>query len=99
MIAHLVTFRFRDGVTDQSVSGLTKDLEAMAANMPFLNEYSCGPNLRLRANGVDFGVLAIVQDAAALDRYLDSPDHHSVLDRWADELFETRQSVQLFVGA
>ena len=99
MIAHLVTVSFKAGVTEESIKGLTKDLEAMAANLPFLTTYSCGPNLWLRADGADFGVLAIVQDAAALHQYLDSAQHHEVLARWAADLFETRQSVQLHVDA
>jgi hypothetical protein len=98
MILHQVVFRWIDGVTDDEVREVTTALTAMAAGIPELRAYRCGPNLHLRPNGVDFGVAAFVDDEAGLSAYLDSPQHTDVFDRLLKPKISERAAVQLDVG-
>ena len=95
MIAHVVTFAWRDGVTAEDTAGLSDALTTMAAGIPEVLFYRAGPNLRLRPNGADFGVIAIVADQAGLDAYLDAPAHVEAVARGIAPHLGTRQAVQL----
>ena len=67
MILHIATFRWNDDVTDADVEALTAALMEMAAGIPELKSYTAGANLHLRPAGVDYGVVALVDDAAGLE--------------------------------
>lgn len=95
MIAHAVSFTWTPETTEADVAGVTDALRAMAASLPFLVSYECGPNLRLRPSTADFGVLAVVRDAGDLDRYLDGPEHAAVQRDWLSRMIATRVGMQL----
>lgn len=98
MILHLATFRWNDSVSPEQVAELTQALESMAAGIPELRSYVCGPNLGLRPGGADFGVAAVVADAPALAAYLDSAAHAEVYERLLGGMIAERSAVQLPVG-
>lgn len=98
MIAHIATFTWRDDVTPADTATLADDLSAMAAGIPEIVFYRCGENLRLRPNGADFAVLAVVADQAGLDAYLDAPAHVDVVSRGIAPHLGMRQAVQLDLG-
>lgn len=98
MILHLATFRWKDDVTPADVAALTEALHAMAAGIPELRSYLCGENLRLRPNGADFGVAAIVDDETGLSAYLDSAAHEEVYEKHLGRMIAERAAVQLPVG-
>jgi hypothetical protein len=98
MILHQVVFRWVDGVTDDDVRELADALTAMAAGIPELRAYRCGPNLHLRPNGADFGVVAFVDDEAGLTAYLDSAAHLDIFERLLKPKIAERSAVQLDVG-
>ena len=95
MIVHLASFVWKEGTTAEQVSEVTAALNAMAAGVPELRLYLCGENLRLRPSGADFGVLALVDDQAGLDAYLDSDAHAEVYRDFLSVMIEARQAVQL----
>jgi hypothetical protein len=95
MILHLATFRWREDVTADAVSALTDALKTMAAGIPELRSYVCGEGLGLRPGGADYGVAAIVDDAAALDAYLNSPLHKDVYDKHLGVMIAERAAIQL----
>lgn len=95
MIAHLVTFTWRDDVAVDDTVGLADQLQAMAAAIPEVLFYRAGPNLHLRPNGADFAVLAIVADQAGLDAYLDAPAHVEAVTTGITPNLGIRQAVQL----
>lgn len=95
MILHLATFRWRDDITADAVSALTEALTTMAAGIPELRSYVCGEGLGLRAGGADYGVAAIVDDAAALEAYLNSPLHSAVYEQHLVEMIAERSAIQL----
>ncbi|WP_448003109.1 Dabb family protein [Agromyces bauzanensis] len=95
MILHIATFRWKDGVTEADVTELTESLMRMAAGIPELRSYAAGPNLHLRPAGADYGVAAIVDDAAGLDAYLDHPAHQAVYEQSLGRMIAERAAVQL----
>ena len=95
MIVHLASFVWKEGTTPEQVTGLTTALNEMARGVPELRFYLCGENLRLRPGGADFGVLALVDDRAGLDAYLDSEAHAAVYRDFLSAMIETRQAAQL----
>jgi hypothetical protein len=94
MILHIATFNWRENVTTDAVEALTVALTAMADGIPELRSYVCGPGLGIRP-GADYGVAAIVDDAAALEAYLNSPLHLEVYQQHLGEMIAERSAVQL----
>ena len=99
MIVHLASFVWKDGTTPQQVAGVTAALYEMAREVPELRFYLCGENLRLRPAGADFGVLALTDDQAGLDAYLDSDAHARVQREWLSAMVASRQAAQLSTDA
>jgi len=99
MILHLAAFTWKEDVTPDDVAELTAQLREMAAQIPELRSYRCGPNLRVRPSPADYGVAAVVDDAAALEAYLDSPLHAAVYERLLGRMIADRVAVQLDIGA
>ncbi|TKV61084.1 Dabb family protein [Nakamurella flava] len=95
MIAHLVAFTFKPEVTDEQISGLTAALTALGAELPSVKAYLAGPNLHLRPQGADYGVLAVVEDQAGLDAYLDSPQHKQAFTDYLGPMTQSRSAVQI----
>ena len=99
MILHLAAFTWKDDVTADDVAELTTQLRDMAAQIPELLSYHCGPNLRVRPSPADYGVAATVEDTRALEAYLDSPVHAAVYERLLGRMIAERVAVQLDLGA
>ena len=99
MILHLAAFTWKDDVTAADIAELTSQLRDMAAQIPELRSYHCGPNLRVRPSPADFGVAAVVDDERALEAYLDSPAHAAVYERLLGRMIAERVAVQLDLGA
>lgn len=95
MILHMATFRWKKEVTADAVTALTEALNTMARGIPELRSYVCGAGLGLRPGGADYGVAAIVEDAAALEAYLNSPLHLEVYEKHLGKMIEERSAVQL----
>ncbi|MET7392817.1 Dabb family protein [Dactylosporangium sp. NPDC005572] len=96
MIAHLVIWTWHPTVTGDQVEGLVHTLRELTADMPSLHRYECGPALGLRQGG-DFGVIAVVHDAAGLDAYLDDPRHRDVATKVIGPMAASRIAVQIEV--
>lgn len=97
MILHLAFFSWKEEVGPSDVAELTTILQDMAAQLPMLRSYECGANLRVRPSDVDYVVAALVDDAAALEAYLDSDAHKLVYDRLLGRMIATRAAAQLEV--
>ncbi len=98
MIVHVVTFRWRAGVTPEEVEPIVALLGALPAQIPDLERYEFGPDLGLRDGNVDFAVVAHVADAAALSAYLEAPAHAEASGRLR-ALAAERSAVQFAVEA
>lgn len=97
MILHMAFFTWKADVTAVEIAELTKQLRAMAEQVPELRSYECGDNLRVRPSDVDYAVAAVVADASALEAYLDSDAHKAVYDRLLGRMIATRAAAQLEV--
>lgn len=95
MILHIASFRWKSEITEEDVTQLTAALQAMAAEIPQLTSYIAGPNLHLRAGGADYGVAAVLAEAADLDAYLDHPAHLAVYENHLGRMIAERSAVQL----
>lgn len=95
MILHIASFRWTSDVTDDDVAALTSALMSMAAGIPEIRSYVAQPNLHLRPGGADYGVAAVLEDAAALDAYLDHPAHLAVYERFLGWMIAERSAAQL----
>lgn len=95
MIAHVAVFTFGPEMTEVGAEQLAVDLRAMALRIPSIKRYTAGPNLRLRPGGADFGVIAILEDQAGVDAYLDSPDHVDLVATSIAPFLVQRQAVQI----
>lgn len=97
MILHVALFHWQAWVSEPDVDALTAELEHMAAELPVLRQYRCGPNVRVRPSPADYVVIAVVDDAQALEAYLDSPAHARVYETHLARMIETREAAQLSV--
>lgn len=97
MIAHVAVFTFGPEMTEERAAELARDLHAMAATLPSIKRYAAGPNLRMRPGGADFGVVALVEDQAGVDAYLDSPGHVDLVAASIAPFLVQRQAVQIEV--
>lgn len=95
MIIHHVAFEWFSTVTDADVADFDAALTTLPGQIPELLSYTHGVALRLRAGSADYGVVAVVDSAAALHRYLDHPAHAAITARFAPRMFKTRTAVQL----
>jgi hypothetical protein len=95
MILHIATFVWNEDVTDAQVEAATAALVEMAAQIPSIRSYAAGTNLHLRPGGKDYGVAAILDDAAGLDAYLDHPLHVAVYNEHLGAMIAERAAVQL----
>jgi len=95
MILHLASFSWKPEVTEADVASLTAALMEMASGIPEIRSYVAGANLRLRPAGADYGVAAILEDAAGLNAYLDHPEHMAVYQRYLGWMLAERSAVQL----
>ncbi len=95
VIIHHVAFEWFPTVTDADVADFDTALGALPALVPELISYTHGVALRLRAGTSDYGVVALVDSASALHRYLDHPTHAAITAEFAPRMFKTRTAVQL----
>jgi hypothetical protein len=95
VIAHVAVFTFGPEMTEERTEALAVELRAMALRIPSIKRYTAGPNLRMRPGGADFGVVAVLEDQAGIDAYLDSPDHVDLVTTSIAPFLVQRQAVQV----
>jgi hypothetical protein len=95
VIAHVVTFRWQAHVTEADVDALEAALAGLPAAIPAIRDYHCGRDLGLRQDNADFGVVALVDDAAAFDAYMNDPAHKQVVAERIRPMTAERRAVQI----
>jgi hypothetical protein len=96
MIVHIVTFTWREGVTDEQVREACEGLARLPELIPALQRYRFGPDADLREGNADFGIVAEVPDAEGLLAYLEHPEHVVVAGKLR-EMAASRSAVQVRV--
>ncbi|MER7345922.1 Dabb family protein [Streptomyces aurantiacus] len=86
MIRHLVLFKLNDGVRrdDPRVVAGVKAFEELGGLVPELRFWECAWNISERPIAYDYAINSAVEDADALQRYLDHPAHQAGVAQWRE---------------
>ncbi|CAM5469852.1 Dabb family protein [Streptomyces abikoensis] len=86
MIRHLVLFKLNEGVRrdDPRVVAGVQAFEELGKLIPELRFWECGWNVSDRPIAYDFAINSAVDDAEALQRYLDHPAHQAGVAQWRE---------------
>lgn len=94
-VLHMAMFRWYDGVTDQQIDALSRDLATMPERIDGVRSYRFGPDLGLRDGNFDFGVVAELDGPDDVDRYLDHPLHLELVANHIVHMVAIRRAVQI----
>jgi hypothetical protein len=94
LIVHLVTFRWKNDVTQADVDSLCDQLRKLAPQIPGLLAFQFGINAGLRTGTGDFGIVAVMETAEALHAYMEHPEHKKVVQEWTNRMSAARIPVQ-----
>ncbi|MEU2338527.1 Dabb family protein [Streptomyces sp. NPDC006654] len=86
MIRHLVLFKLNEGVgrdDPRAVAG-AEAFAALGGKIEELRFWECGWNITDRPVAHDFAINSAVEDADALKRYLEHPDHQAAAAQWRE---------------
>ncbi|WP_409494788.1 Dabb family protein [Amycolatopsis sp. cmx-11-12] len=86
MIRHIVLFKLKDGVTrdDPRVPVAESMARRVGDEVPDLRYWYAGRNFSDRPVAYDFVVIGLVEDEAALDRYMTHPFHQDAIAVWRE---------------
>jgi hypothetical protein len=84
MIRHIALFRLKDGWRWDSAEVLEAERIAgeVGQQVPDLRSWYAGRNISERPVAYDFVVIGLVDDEAALNRYLVHPFHQKAIAQW-----------------
>ncbi len=92
-VLHMAVFEWKPEVTPEQVAALCADLATMPGLIGGVRSYRYGPDLRLREGNLDFGIVAELESAADVDRYLDHPAHLGLIERHIVRMLAVRRAV------
>ncbi|MET8676624.1 Dabb family protein [Streptomyces sp. NPDC004647] len=86
MIRHVVLFKLKPGITwdDPRVLEAERVAEKVGSEVPELHEWRVGRNISTRPIAYDFLAMGLVEDEAALERYLVNEFHQSAIKLWRE---------------
>ncbi|WP_370420195.1 Dabb family protein [Streptomyces sp. QH1-20] len=86
MIRHLVLFKLNEGVErdDPRVVAGVQAFEKLGDLVPELRSWECAWNITDRPIAYDYAINSSVEDTAALQRYLDHPEHQAGVALWRE---------------
>ncbi|WP_435189581.1 Dabb family protein [Streptomyces sp. bgisy126] len=86
MIRHLVLFKLNDGVArdEPRVVAGVEAFRALGKQIPELRFWECDWNITDRPIAYDFAINSAVEDADALQRYLEHPAHQAGVAQWRE---------------
>ena len=76
---HAFNFRFKQGVPDQEIASLMKELAALKEKIPVLREFLIGKNMARRTHGFQYGEIAVFDKKEDLMRYEKHPEHEKLV--------------------
>ncbi|MGW3651486.1 Dabb family protein [Streptomyces sp. NPDC000878] len=86
MIRHLVLFKLNEGVQrdEPRVVAGADAFRALSGRIDELRFWECAWNITDRPIAYDFAINSAVDDADALKRYLEHPDHQAAAALWRE---------------
>jgi hypothetical protein len=84
MIAHLVLFKLKPGVSraDARVQAVTAGMDALPRQISLIRTWEHGPNQTQDALAYDYGLRALFDNEGDLHAYFDHSQHLAVLRQW-----------------
>jgi hypothetical protein len=77
-VHHMVWIKFRLEVSPERIAAHMAALAGLRQRIPEIIDLHAGTNITDRARGYTHGLIVVVEDADALQRYLDHPEHVAV---------------------
>ncbi len=98
LIRHCVFLKFRSDVTETQKSDIYAGLAALVGRIEGLLTFSAGPNVSPegKSRGYADGFIMDLADRAAIERYLDDPDHQAAGARLVAALEGGRDGLMVF---
>lgn len=76
---HLFYFKFKDGVSDEEIAELMKELASSTKKIPVVKEFMVGKNVARRTHGFQYGEIAIFEKKEDLDIFERHPEHQKLV--------------------
>jgi hypothetical protein len=99
MIHHVVLFRWNASATPDQVADAGAALLAMKGKIPEVRRVAFGPNLAESRTEYTHALLVVVDDMAAVKRYVDHPHHVEVAKTFLLPIREARLAIDFDVPA
>ena len=99
MIHHVVLFRWTASATPEQVAAAGAALLGMQGKIPEIRSVAFGPNLAESRAEYTHALLVVVDDMAAVRRYVDHPHHVHVARTFLLPIREARLAVDFEVPA
>ena len=76
MITHVVSFRWKLGITEADLAAISAALDALPAAVPSIRTYHHGRDIGVgAATNFDYAIVATFDDAAGYHEYDEHPQH------------------------
>lgn len=79
MVEHIVLFRWAEGASNQAIDHVMAELRALKDKIVEILDFTCGANFSASSKGYTHGLVARFADRAALQAYLNHPEHQRVV--------------------
>jgi len=99
VIHHVVLFRWIATATPEQVNAAGSALLGMLGRIPEIRRVSFGPNLADSRSEYTHALLVVVDDMAAVKRYVDHPHHVDVAKTYLLPIREARLAMDFEVPA
>jgi hypothetical protein len=95
MIHHIVCFRFKPGTADAAITAAADALYGMLGRIPEVRAVRWGPNFAPSAGDYSHVLTVVLDDMAAVRRYLEHPAHVEVVQQYIAPIREARLALDI----
>jgi Stress responsive A/B Barrel Domain len=97
MIHHVVCFRFKAGTPAEAIAAAGAALLALQGRIPEIRAIRWGPNHAPTASDYSHVLTVVVDNMAAVGRYLEHPLHQETVARYLAPIREARLAIDVEV--
>jgi hypothetical protein len=99
MMHHVVLFRWTAAATPEQIAAAGEALRGMQGKIPEIHSVAFGPNFAESKSEYTHALLVVVDDMAAVKRYVDHPHHVHVAKTFLLPIRDARLAVDFEVPA